>query len=254
MEPLGVTGKWRLAFHDEFEGTHLKSNLWNTQYPWGMDNNGDGSENCYLTRNVTLNGFGNLVLTARHGWTSGKSRNGAVSSWPYNSGQINTQGKFSMDNGFIEMRAKVPNGSGAWPAFWALPADGSWPPEVDVMEIYGNAPNVLDMTYHWGTATTPLERRSQKTLRLPAEFADRYHVYGCHISSRAITWYLDGVMQWSLKNRSETAHLKPLYLVCNFAVGGTAGNPSKNTWPREYLVDYIRAWVGTTTSSTLQRS
>jgi beta-glucanase (GH16 family) len=254
MEPQGITGNWRLAFHDEFEGTELKNNLWNTQYPWGIDNNGDGSENCYLTGNVSLNGSGQLVLTARHGKVSGRSKTGAVSSWPYNSGQINTHGKFSMDRGFVEMRAKVPSGSGAWPAFWALPSDGSWPPEVDVMETYGNAPNVLDMTYHWGTAQRPRERHSQRTLVPPNEFADRFHVYGCHLSSQAITWYLDGVMQWSVTNRNEIAQLKPLYLVCNLAVGGSAGDPSKNTWPQEYLVDYVRAWVGTNASEALHRS
>ncbi len=249
VEPKGVTGNWRLAFHDEFVGTDLKRKLWNTQYPWGMDNNGDGSENSYLPGNVTLNGSGQLVLTARRERTSGSSRNGAAKSWPFSSGQINTHGKFSMVHGFVEMRGKVPKGSGAWPAFWALPADGSWPPEVDVMEIYGNAPNVLDMTYHWGTAKAPRERHAQKTLPTPSEFADGYHVYGCHLSPHAITWYLDGEAQWSFTERNEIAQLKPLYLVCNLGVGGTAGSPSENTWPQEYLVDYIRAWVSTDTSS-----
>jgi beta-glucanase (GH16 family) len=151
--------------------------------------------------------------------------------------------KFALEFGAVEIRAKVPQASGAWPAFWALPANGSWPPEVDVMEIYGNAPNVLDMTFHGGTAHDQRESRSKTKLRAPAVFADAFHVFGCDISREAITWYLDGVAQWTFKNKGELSRLTPLYLVCNLAIGGPAGNPSGKVWPQHYVVDYIRAWV-----------
>jgi beta-glucanase (GH16 family) len=243
--PTGIPGNWTVVMHDEFEGTVLNNELWNTQYPWGEDNNGDGSDNCYLSRNAALNGNGILVLTGRKGEIEGIGRNGTSKSWPYNSGQVNTFRKFSLQYGAVEIRAKVPKGPGAWPAFWALPADGSWPPEVDVMEMYGKAPNVLEMTYHWGGADDPQEQHADTRLSPPADLSEAFHVYGCEMSPDAISWYLDGEKQWSFTKKEEISQLKPLYLVCNLAIGGLSGDPSGNTWSQEYLVDYIRAWTPT---------
>jgi serralysin len=240
--PTGMSGRWSKVLEDEFDGPQLNADLWNTCYPWGEDNNGDGSDNCYLAENVALNGDGHLILTGRQGTVRGVGSTGDAKTWPYNSGQINTFGKFSMQHGAVEIRARVPRGAGAWPAFWALPANGSWPPEVDVMEIYGNEPSVLEMTYHIGTAATHRSHSSRTVLPSPSTFNEDFHVYGCSISPIAITWYLDGVEQWSFTNEKDVSQLKPLYLVCNLAIGGLSGNPAENTWPQEYVIDYVRVW------------
>jgi beta-glucanase (GH16 family) len=240
--PTGVPGNWRIALDDNFEGASLNSSLWNTQYPWGEDNNGDGSENCYLPSNVTLDGQGHLVLTAQRGEVQGTGSTGQSKSWPYSSGQVNTFGKFSLTHGVLEVRARVPAGLGTWPAFWSLPADGSWPPEVDVMEVYGVEPGTVDMTYHWGSEKNPKEADSETTLSGAEVFSSDFHVFGCAITKRAITWYLDGVEQWSFTNQNKIAQLVPLYLVCNLAIGGAGGDPDGTPMPVHYVVDYIRAW------------
>ena len=227
---------------DDFEGTSLNSSLWNTQYPWGEDNNGDGSENCYLPSNVALDGQGNLVLTGQRGEVQGTGSEGEAKSWPYSSGQVNTFGKFSMTHGVLEVRAQVPAGLGTWPAFWSLPANGSWPPEVDVMEVYGVDPGTVDMTYLWGTEQKPKEKDRKTTLDGGEAFSSDFHVFGCAITKRAITWYLDGVKQWSFTRGDEIAQLVPLYIVCNLAIGGAGGDPDGTPMPVQYVVDYIRAW------------
>jgi len=241
-KPTGIVGEWKLVFHDEFEGAQIDRTRWHMQYPWGEDNNGDGSLNCYLPENVALDGNGHLALTGREGLVAGTGSNGKQKSWSFSSGQINTWGIFSILHGAVEIRAKVPSGSGTWPAFWALPADGSWPPEVDVMEIYGDMPGVVEMTYHRGTPEHHQENHSTTTLPMAVEFSEDYHVFGCSISAEAITWYLDGREQWAYRNNRAISELKPMYLVCNLAIGGMGGNPSGTTWPVQCLVDYIRAW------------
>jgi beta-glucanase (GH16 family) len=240
--PIGIPGSWRIVLDDDFDGTTLDSSLWNTQYPWGEDNNGDGSENCYLPSNVSLDGQGHLVLTGQRGEVDGTGSDGEPKSWPYSSGQVNTFGKFSITHGVLEVRAKVPAGLGTWPAFWSLPANGSWPPEVDVMEIYGSKPGTVDTTYHWGTADKPKEKDSETTLPGGEAFASDFHIFGCVITERAITWYLDGMEQWSFTRQAKIAQLVPLYLVCNLAIGGAGGDPDGTPMPVQYVVDYIRAW------------
>jgi beta-glucanase (GH16 family) len=241
-KPTGIPGRWNVVLDDDFDGPTLNTALWNTQYPWGEDNNGDGSENCYLPANVGLDGAGHLVLTGQRGEVSGTGSDGQPKTWPYSSGQVNTWGKFSLTYGALEARVQVPAGLGTWPAFWALPADGDWPPEVDVMEVYGTDPGTLDMTYHWGRAKNPKSKDHETTLPGGADFSDEFHVFGCNVTRDAITWYLDGVEQWSFTNTAKIAQLEPLYVVCNLAIGGGGGDPTGTPMPVRFVVDYIRAW------------
>src|SRR5215472_4060226 len=74
-----------------------------------------------------------------------------LSGYRYVSGLISSQPSFRQQYGYFEMRAKLPRGKGIWPAFWLLPADLEWPPEIDVMESVGD-PSKVYMTLHWKVA------------------------------------------------------------------------------------------------------
>jgi Beta-glucanase/Beta-glucan synthetase len=43
---------------------------------------------------------------------------------------------FKQQYGYFEIRSKMPNSTGTWPAFW-LTGTQSWPPEIDIYEWYG---------------------------------------------------------------------------------------------------------------------
>jgi beta-glucanase (GH16 family) len=97
----------------------------------------------------------------------------AVGGRPYLSGQLQTKGSFAQQYGYFEARAKLPQGAGVSGAFWLLPADGSWPPELDVVESDGGG--ALAMTAHtlqtgahtanehWGDNVPGRPRRSTPT-------------------------------------------------------------------------------------------
>ena len=73
---------------------------------------------------------GLLKITAKYESFEGKN---------YTSARINTQDKFEFTYGRVEMRAKLPNWEGMWPAFWLLGAnidEIGWPNcgELDILE------------------------------------------------------------------------------------------------------------------------
>lgn len=71
----------------------------------------------------------------------------------YTSASINTKGKFEFTGGRVEVRAKLPEGRGVWPAIWTLGANidrVSWPMsgEIDIMEYWGHDPKTVCANVH----------------------------------------------------------------------------------------------------------
>ncbi len=85
---------------------------------WHIVNEGGGFGNneaqFYTPQNVNVNG-GYLTITAR------KQNSG---SYKYTSGKL--ERKYDFTYGIFEMRAKIPQGRGTWPAFWLVNGD-NWP-------------------------------------------------------------------------------------------------------------------------------
>ena len=73
----------------------------------------------------------------------------------YTSARINTQDKFEFTYGRVEMRAKLPNWEGMWPAFWLLGAiidEIGWPNcgELDILDVIigvGYVLTTVDLSY-----------------------------------------------------------------------------------------------------------
>lgn len=64
----------------------------------------------------------------------------------YTSVRVNTMAKAEFSCGRFEVRAKLPNTQGIWPAIWMMPAFakyGSWPAsgEIDIMEMIRRDPS-----------------------------------------------------------------------------------------------------------------
>jgi beta-glucanase (GH16 family) len=153
--------------------------------------------------------------------------------YPYISGLITTQPSFSQTYGYFEMRAQLPQGSGLWPAFWMLPQDQSWPPEIDVVESVGD-PGRVYMTAH---------SRFGKSEAVEARITPRaFHVFAVSWDDRQLIWYIDGVEIGRVPTPADMH--KPMYLLANLAVGGSwPGAPDTATRPEaKLMIDYIRAY------------
>jgi len=158
----------------------------------------------------------------------------ALHGYRYVSGLISTQPSFSQTYGYFEMRAKLPRGKGVWPAFWLLPQDLSWPPEVDIMESVGDPSKVY--------ATLHSKAEDDQGLEVPVSDPDGFHVFAVSWDAKDVVWYVDGR---EVKRRPTPADMhKPMYLVANVALGGDwAGYPDASTpFPATLTIDYIRAY------------
>jgi beta-glucanase (GH16 family) len=220
--PAGLTGQWKLTFDDEFTGSHPSLRYWKTCYDWDCTNAGNDELEWYESQNVTVSG-GALRLTARVGGAHGK---------PYTSGMIQSNHRFDFRYGYAEMRAKVPAGSGFWSAFWLLPADGAWPPEIDVMEVYGLNPTIAALTVHYGA--------NQATGKLidGTNYSRRYHVFGVDWEPDSITWYIDGVVV----QRVVVSISTPMYLLANLAIAGFEPPTPATVFPSAMAIQWIRVF------------
>src|SRR5581483_11889841 len=162
------------TFHDDFDEHPLKSGHWVPHYAGGAawpEAQYWGGQGSQLKRQTKPNGEQQIYVDPRYsglaqqplGLDPFRVHDGVLSivasrtppellpvlfGNPYVSGILTSQGSFAQKHGYFEIRAKIPYGTGVWPAFWLLADDGGWPPEIDVMEGRGQRPDDLVMTTH----------------------------------------------------------------------------------------------------------
>ena len=164
---------------------------------------------------------------------------------PYTTGWIDTYHEFSQTYGYFEMRAQLPAGQGTWPAFWLLPENGSWPPEIDGMESVNG--NNVDYTTVHSTVSGDSELasnhfKSGAGTNEPG-MTSGFHTYGVDWEPDKITFYFDGK---EVYQTATPADLKgqPMYMIASLGIGGYwPGNPtSSESWPQQMKIDYLRAY------------
>ena len=172
----------------------------------------------------------------------------AVGPWAkYTSGLLTTQFSFSQIYGYFEMRAKLPKGKGVWPAFWLLPTDRTWPPEIDVMEAFGGSNRFHEggpTEIHYATHAVKKDESCGAWMDFATDVTDTFHTYGVLWEATGVTYYFDGTPYAHCAITGDFH--KPFYMLLNVAVGGEdswPGAPDTTTvWPARMEVDYVRAF------------
>jgi beta-glucanase (GH16 family) len=240
--PLSYSGM-QLVWQDEFSATSLNEGNWTYEIGDGCPDLcgwGNNELQYYTDRNVRLEN-GLLILEARSERLGGRD---------YTSSRIITKDKASIRYGRVDIRAKLPEGQGIWPAFWMLGQsfdDVGWPAcgEIDIMEMKGGQgrENTVHGTAHWD-----LDGRVQAgdTLMISEGLNESFHVYSIIWNDQEIEWFLDDQSYFKLDitEDHQTEFHRPFFFIINIAVGGTfSGNPDATTrFPTSMYVDYIRAF------------
>lgn len=239
-----------LVWQDEFDGDSLDSSNWEIEV--NASGGGNKELQIYTDRldNVRVSD-GYLVIEARrdHASVSG------VGKSEYSSGRIRTKHKGDWKYGRIAVRAKLPSGTGIWPAIWMLPTheryDG-WAAsgEIDIMEMKGKQPNkVLGTLHHGGPWPKNVHTSNSFTLS-SGSFAEGFHLFEVKWQEGKIEWLVDGECyqtqtKWNTTNGEFPAPFdQEFHLVLNVAVGGTfVGSPDQSTlFPCRMTVDYVRVY------------
>lgn len=238
---------WDLVWSDEFnDSLAIKpdSTKWAYDLGKGTDGWGNNELQFYTDRaeNVSLDGAGNLVITALKESLAGSS---------FTSARIKTQGLFQTKYGRIEARLKTPYGPGVWPAFWMLGTDTDgtgWPKcgEIDIMELKGNAPNITHGTLHGpgysgGNAITKMFALQND--RFDADF----HIFAVEWYEDRIDFFVDEFLYQRIDRSDVTGEWvfdHDFFIILNLAIGGEfVGFPTDATsFPQKLTVDYVRVY------------
>jgi hypothetical protein len=164
---------------------------------------------------------------------------------------------WAQQKGYFEMRAMMPQGANAWPAF-LLHSRASLAPqrttntETDIIEWYSNDPRGLHHTVHLWPAKYPQPGQitahtyNSNYVGYDAARVDQgYHTYGCLIKDDLVIMYFDRKELARYPISQFPQFLAPVYMVLDLAVQGTAGTPDT----LDFNIDYVRAWAAPTSSS-----
>jgi beta-glucanase (GH16 family) len=239
--------EWKLVWQDEFDGpagTPPSADRWVHDVGGGGWGNEQLEFDTARPENVSLDGAGNLVFTARKERYEGKD---------YTSARINSSGRFSRAYGRFEARIQLPVGRGIWPAFWLLGADVGqvgWPDcgEVDIMEYRGQLPAIIRGSLH-GPGYSGGNNLGGEHVVSGGKLYEDFHIYAVEWDPDRIRWQLDGVTFFEATPAKLPAGKKwvfdhPHFIILNVAVGGNfVGPPDRTTvFPQQMKVDYVRVY------------
>jgi len=274
-----------INYNDNNSTTPVETYVFNNELVWGDEFDVDGSisldkwnietvapnngswwngELQYYTdkeNNIKIED-GLLKITAKYESFNGKN---------YTSARINTQDKYEFTYGRVELRAKLPNWEGMWPAFWLLGANYDvidWPycGELDILE-HGDYikdstiddPGLISSAVHYG----PLDHKSQyenipntifmatgqenfvRAEKIIENPFDQFHTYAIQWAPDKIQFFIDDDMYFEFPLQAQHSPFdKPFFLILNLAVGGhwTDGYVAPGFDQATYEIDYVRVY------------
>lgn len=270
-----IYADWSLMWSDEFNGKSLNTNTWVladcTSANWGsgqlMNYTNDVSHTTVSNGYVAIKGTAtqqgtNYYIASARMVSIGFDQCSAELFPESNPVTVNGGASAGYPNGgaAVEFRARVPVGTGLWPAVWLLPIpDGGGDPnwsspiygpspgsgEIDILETAGGNggfnSNVIDSTgnhYIWN----------------PIDDVTQWHVYRFNWFTNQMQFVVDGVTNGTFSGWTPPADFSypapfniPFFITINLAVGGDyVGNPTPAqcaaSLPAELDVDYIRIY------------
>ncbi len=249
---------YQLVWNDEFNYEGAPSDeKWHLQYIPILEEGWANDEKQHYTtrRDNSFVSDGTLKIVAKKELYAYQGINKA-----YTSARLNS--KFDIRYGRIDVRAKLPNSKGTWPAIWTLgtnigeignyygTSDGNvgWPEcgEIDIMEQDGTNKQLLYGTFHWsdntGQQTSYGLIKDVSSLNI-SDLTSEFHLYSLIWTSSSIKVSVDNFLVSELDNTASVPFDNPHYLILNIAMGGTLGGIIPGTFEEDNMeIDYVRIY------------
>jgi beta-glucanase (GH16 family) len=177
----------------------------------------------------------------------------------YTSARLNS--KYAFTYGKVEVRAKMPFGTGTWPAIWMLgkniTEDGGywrseygttpWPAcgEIDIMEHWGKNQNFISSAMHTPSSHGGTVNHGGQVIPTAST---AFHVYELIWTSERMVFSVDGITHYiynpETKNDETWPFYEDQYFLLNIAIeaGGAAANFTESAME----IDYIRVFQEST--------
>lgn len=169
----------------------------------------------------------------------------------YSSARLMTKDKASWEYGYIDVRAKLPCGTGLWPAIWMLPQNGGkWPDdgEIDIMEYVGFQSDTFHATIHTQNYNHIIGTQVGKQINIDGA-CGAFQTHSLLWTPERISVAVNGAPYFIYDNDGKGQggwpFDDPFYLIFNIAVGGSWGGlqgVSDAAFPAQMEIDYIRVY------------
>lgn len=254
--------KWQVSFTEEFGGSGYSSSKLTPCFDWNYGactatfNNG---RERYMPEQVQVSGGTAKLVAAPLSppYSNGACQNGQCT---YKAGLLSTARPradngsdylYKFTYGYVESRFKFPATQGFFTAFWMLPADPSYNyrTEIDILELLGDDPSTMFMTYHYNDRSSSYNVNSGKFNNgaCPVKnYANDFVRMGLDWQPNRIAWYIDGVKCAEFTNASKIES-GPMQIILHMMVD----NNWQRSWnvglldpnlTRQLEVDYIRVY------------
>jgi beta-glucanase (GH16 family) len=240
------------TWSDEFDYQGLPD-----EKKWGYDVGGNGwgnNERQYYSDKRTQNARvenGKLTIEAIKERFQGSE---------YTSARLVTKNKGDWKYGRFEIRAKLPKGTGTWPAIWMLPTKQSysnvfWPDngEIDIMEHVGFDQGRVHATIHTNLNNHMIGTQKSGTMMV-TDCSENFYDYALEWTPNGIKAFINGKEYFDFPSQSSTNWRywpfdQPFHLILNIAVGGNWGGQKgidDSIFPQKLEVEYVRVYKMTT--------
>ncbi len=256
--------KWKLVWHDEFDGDTLDRTKWDfrlhllqqrheTFAPDGAVL--DGNSNLLLTLYEKDGHFYSPHLQTGYNYLDRPGSSFCFDSeadkpkmvWPVS--EIR-EPKFMHKYGYYEIRCKLQNQPGWWSAFWLQspvigsslnPAEAGV--EVDIMENF-TRDGIISHNNHWDGYGADHKSCGSGPRELE-ETPDGFHTFGLEWNKDGYIYYVDGKESW--RTSEAVSHREQFILISTECEGYREGDePSENlkkaVLPDYFIVDYVRVY------------
>ena len=193
---------------------------------------------------------GRLIIEARIDKTDIESQ----PDWggqKYSSARLMTKDRAAWQYGYVDVRAKLPCGTGLWPAIWMLPQNGGkWPDdgEIDIMEYVGFDADTFHATIHTKDYNHIKGTEVGEKIRMKGA-CGAFQTHSLLWTPERITVAVNGKAYFAYDNdgqgKGSWPFDDPFYLIFNIAVGGSWGGlqgVSDAAFPAQMEVDYVRVY------------